>query len=281
MSVRSAKTAIDRRPIIVSVAPNGARRGKRDHPRLPMTAAEIAADAMAAHAAGAAMLHVHVRNSGGEHTLHADGYRQALAAIRAGVADRMILQITTEAVGRYGPEDQMAMVREVRPEAVSLALRELCPDPGHELPFSRFVAFLRREHILPQIILYDTRDVARLLDLIDRGIVPGPPPVLFVLGRYQTNDPARPADLAAFLGAAGGRLPDFMVCAFGANEAACCVAGALFGGDVRVGFENNLRLPNGDRAPDNAALVSAVRKPLAALGYALATADDIRSRHAM
>ena len=46
----------------IAVAPNGARRTKADHPRLPMTPAEIAREAAAAREAGAAMLHLHIRD---------------------------------------------------------------------------------------------------------------------------------------------------------------------------------------------------------------------------
>jgi len=66
------------------------------------------------------------------------------------------------------------------------------------------------------------------------------------------------------------------VCAFGPAEAPCVVTGALLGGDVRVGFENNLWLPDGELAPDNAALVAAVVDSLGRLGLAPAQADDAR-----
>jgi uncharacterized protein (DUF849 family) len=49
-------------PASIMVAPNGARRTKQDHPALPMNAAETARCAAACHAAGAAMIHVHVRD---------------------------------------------------------------------------------------------------------------------------------------------------------------------------------------------------------------------------
>lgn len=267
------------RPVLLAVAPNGARRRRADHPALPLTPNELAATASACLEAGAAMIHLHVRDAAGAHCLDADLYRDAIHAVRAAVGDRMIIQITTEAVGRYGPEEQMAVVEAVRPEAVSLALRELCPDASHEKAFAAFLGFLDHARIAAQFILYDAGDVARLADMVDRGVVPNAaPPVLHVLGRYAASGRSAPVDLLPFLSAAAGRFSDFMVCAFGPDEAACGVAAAVLGGDVRVGFENNLYRPDRTMAPDNAALVAAVARPLRSLGRRIATADAVRAR---
>jgi 3-keto-5-aminohexanoate cleavage enzyme len=88
-------------PLVVAVAPNGARRTKVDHPLLPLTPAEIAREAELCAAAGASVLHLHVRAADGRHTLDPDLYRSAVEAVRRTIGDRMVIQITTEAVGRY------------------------------------------------------------------------------------------------------------------------------------------------------------------------------------
>lgn len=266
------------KPVLICVAPNGARRTKADHPALPMTPAELAPTAAACAEAGAAMIHLHVRGTSGQHVLQASLFREAVSAIRAEVGDRMIVQMTTEAGSRYRREEQMAVVREVRPEAVSLAFRELCPDAAAEREFAQFLSWLSREHIAVQHILYDTDDVRRFLALTDRGVVPTDPAptVLYVLGRYTERVEAVPTDLLPFLAAAGGRLRNFMVCAFGNGESRCALAAALLGGDVRVGFENNVRLPGGELAPDNAALVAVIVGSLARLGLAPASATERR-----
>jgi uncharacterized protein (DUF849 family) len=204
-----------------------------------------------------------------------------MSAIEDAVGRRMIVQVTTEAVGRYRPEEQMATIRALRPEAVSLALRELCADSATELEFAAFLLLLRSERIMPQFILYDPADVTRLVALVDRGIVPfASPPVLYVLGRYVETGASGPSDLLPFLAAAAGRFPDFMVCAFGRKEAACGAAAALLGGGARVGLENNLHLPDGSVAPDNTALVRALVDSLAPLGYRPESADAWRERMA-
>lgn len=271
---------MEARPIIVAVAPNGARRTHADHPGLPMTPAELARAAASCCEAGAAMIHLHARDRDGRHTLDPDAMRDAIAAIRQTVGDRMVIQMTSEAAGRYGPEEQMAAVKAVRPEAVSLALRELCAQPSDEPVFAAFLAWLAAERIAVQHILYEPIEIVRLAGLVTRGIVTGdrPPDVLFVLGRYGARG-GMPVDLVPFL-AAGGGFGRFMACAFGRAEARCTVAAALLGGDMRVGFENNLHLPDGRLAADNAALVAAAVDALGGLGLSIATAGEMRQSSA-
>jgi 3-keto-5-aminohexanoate cleavage enzyme len=263
--------------VAIAVAPNGGRRTKTDHPKLPLTPDEIAATAAACLEAGASMIHTHVRDKHGRHLLETEAYRAVIAAIRAAVGDRLVIQITSEALGIYTPAKQMQVVREVRPEAVSLALRELLPDDAHEAGFVAFLAWLRRENIVPQIILYTPEEAVSLTALKARGLIPFEDiPVLYVLGRYTAGQKSSPSDLLPFLAQDMPRFAHWSVCAFGARETACVTAGALLGGHVRVGFENNLVLPDGSPAPDNAATVRAAQGAVYACGLALSDADRLR-----
>lgn len=264
-------------PIVIAVAPNGGRRTKADHPALPMGPDDLARTAVQCLDAGAAMIHVHVRDGEGRHLLDAEAYARASAAIRQAVGDRLVIQITSEALGVYKPEEQMAVVRQARPEAVSLALRELVPQEAHEPAFAEFMQWIGKEGIAPQIILYAPEEAARLAELQRRGIVPFESiPVLYVLGRYTVSQTSRPADLLPFIAPDMPVYSDWMTCAFGRYEAACVTAAALLGGHVRVGFENNLDLPDGTRAPSNAALVDRVAQALGACGAPLADAAALR-----
>jgi len=268
------------KPVSIMVAPNGARRTKQDHPALPMTAAEIARCAAACHEAGAVMIHVHVRDAQGRHVLDTGLYCEAIAAIRREVGEGLVIQATTEAVGRYTPAEQMALVRNLRPEAVSMAVRELIPDAGAEQETASFLAWMSREPIAPQFILYSAEDLARFDDLRRRGVVPDAfTDVLYVLGRYTRDQQSSPRDLVPFVAADGARYP-WTVCAFGYREHACAVTAAAMGGHIRVGFENNLHLKDGTLAPDNAALVADVAAAVRALGRPLADANAIRRRSA-
>lgn len=263
-------------PLVLAVAPNGARKTKADHPALPIEPTELAETASRCLAAGAAMIHLHVRDAAQQHSLDPGRYLEATAAIRAAVGEALVIQITTEAVGRYSRAEQMACVRAVRPEAVSLALRELVPDAAAEPEAGRFLAELTEAGVLTQYILYDTADLERFAALQARGVLPpGRQSLLFVLGRYSAGQYSSPNDLLPFL----GTLPSKQVwslCAFGPREVACLTAAAALGGHARVGFENNLQLPDGSIAPDNAAQVSAVAAAVQAFGRPLADAAAAR-----
>ena len=70
-------------PLVVMVAPIGARRTRADHPNLPLTPAEIAHEAELCCAAGATVLHLHVRGAEDRHSLDPGLYRAAIDAVRA------------------------------------------------------------------------------------------------------------------------------------------------------------------------------------------------------
>lgn len=246
------------RRVVIMAAPNGARRSHSDHPALPITAGELADTAASLRDAGVSVLHLHVRDTDGRHTLDPDRYREAIAAIRERIGNELIIQVTTEAVGRYGTEEQMAVVRELRPEAVSLALREICPEGGDEARAARFFAWLGEQGTWPQYILYSVADVERFEALRRRGIFADNAPfVLLVLGSYAGSKPGSPADLDSLLAAGDFSRVPWAVCCFGAAEHQVMLAAAARGGHVRIGFENNLLLPDGHLAADNAELVRA------------------------
>jgi uncharacterized protein (DUF849 family) len=245
-------------PLVVMVAPNGARRTKADHAELPITPAEIAREAARCAEAGASVLHVHVRDSDGRHSLDAGRYRAAIQTVQKALGERRVIQITTEAVGRHTPAEQMQVVRELRPEAVSLALAELIPDDAAIGEAAAFLAWLQRERIAPQYILYSPHEVTRFHDLRRRGVIPQHRPLaLFVLGRYAERTEAQPQDVLPFLAAYDADCP-WSLCAFGPREGACVLTAAGLGGHVRVGFENNLWLADGRLAASNADLVEQI-----------------------
>jgi 3-keto-5-aminohexanoate cleavage enzyme len=264
--------------VILAVAPNGGRRGKADHPGIPLTAEELVAEAPLWRDAGASVLHLHVRDESGGHSLSPAAYAETTSKLRAVLGDGMVIQITTEAVGRFSPSEQMATVRAVRPEAVSLALRELAPGEEDRKTFADFLAWMNTERIAAQIILYDRADTDRLTQWCKDGAVdPANLSVLYVLGRYTADQTSNPVDLLSFLGVENPPFRDWMMCAFGPNELRCAALAALLHGHVRIGFENNFYLPGGKLAARNSDLVELTAMTLKTLNIDLATAADVRS----
>lgn len=264
--------------VLIMAAVNGARRTKADHPALPMTAAEIAEDVAACAQAGAAMAHVHVRDGAGLHALDAALYEQALAGIAARAGADFLVQATTEAAGRYQPDQQIALIKTLRPAAVSIALSELLPDPADDSDRTRFrdlCQWMQAQGIWPQFILYQPEHVEAFLRLHADGVVPFAEPfLLFVLGRYRDGQVATPADLPPFLDALGRAKATWMICAFGPQEHACAQAAIAAGGHVRIGFENNIAMPDGHVAATNAALIAVAAEAVRAEGRALMTPAD-------
>ena len=252
-------------PLMIAVAPNGARKTRLDHPALPIEPEEMAETAQACLEAGACMIHTHVRDNLGGHSLDVDRYRAATAAIRKRVGQDMIVQATTEAVGIYGVKEQMHMVRQLKPEGAD------------ESRASSFFAWLSRERIMSQYILYSAADISRFDDLRRRGIIPGDQvSVLYVLGRYSKNGQSSPAELLPMLKTARTGVI-WSVCAFGASEAACNLVAAGLGGHCRVGFENNLHLINGETAPDNQALIKQISNNATLMARTQASPFEARS----
>jgi len=235
------------KPMVIA-APNGARRGKHDHPNLPITIEEIAAEAAACQRAGAAVLHLHVRDSSGAHSLDAGLYRAATDAI-AKAAPGMLVQITTEAAGCFELEEQIACVEAVHPEAVSVAWREFAPEEN--LSARRFYGWAAEAGIHVQHILYSVEDIVRFNAY---GLKKAS--VLLVLGQYG-GVAARVAELPAFI-AALGPVRDWCVCAFGKAEFDVMRTAMAAGGHARVGFENNLCLRDGTLAAGTHALVAQI-----------------------
>ena len=252
----------------IMVAPNGARRQKSDHPALPVTIGETVATARACFEAGAGGLHAHVRDRDGQHVLDAGLYRELIVEMATAVPG-MLVQITTEAVGRYTPGDQRQMVRAVTPRAVSVALREMLPDEGERAASAGFYHWAREAGIAVQHILYDAADLSALAGWVAADVVPAEPlQVLFVLGRYTPGQQSAPADIGPFMarlenGPFDASRIDWALCAFGPGETDCLVEAVRRGGKARIGFENSLWNRDGSMAQDNA---ERVRELVAVLG---------------
>ncbi len=261
--------------VSITVAPNGARRGKADHAAIPLTPAEIAAEARACREAGASILHLHVRDADAGHSLDTGRYREAIAAVRE--ACDIVVQPTTERVGRFAPDDMMAVQQALAPEMITFNLAELL-DPNDEDQTARvrdFLAATAGAGTVPQYIVYSLEQLHQMVRWWESGWLPQAAPyILIVLGRYAGTT-SRPGDILAYL----PHIPErwrWGVCAFGAPELACVTQAALAGGHCRVGFENNVTTAAGAPLRDNADQVGRLAGVLTELGLPLMRPADVR-----
>lgn len=261
-------------PFILAVAPNGARRTKADHPALPITPAEIALEAKEALEAGASLLHLHVRDKYGQHTLSRSAYNEAIGAVRKAVGDRLIIQATTEAADRYCIHEQIQLTEELVTDSFSIAVGEFSKTKESEKLALATYHRLKEAGILVQHIVYNTADLHRFFQWHRASLLPKTIPFLqLVLGRVNRAGVQR--DFREFVEAMPPDGLIWSVCCFGRWEYTAVQMAAQSGGHARVGFENNLFVGQ-QLAKSNADLVKNCKPAVENYGRRLATADDIR-----
>jgi len=253
------------------IAPNGARRNKVDHPELPVNIADIVECAKQCHAEGADGIHAHVRDADGKHVLDVGLYQELTRELALAVPD-MTVQVTSEAAGIYQAEQQRAIIRELHPTYVSVAMREMLDDVAddrNKRQAQEFYQWANDGDVTIQHIIYSAEDVTEWFRRVDTGLIPlesNRAQLLFVLGRYRKNLDSQPEDLQPFIEAMrqsqGDYQVDWAVCAFGVAETECLAAAAKQGGKVRIGFENSLWHANGELAKDNAERVKYLKEYL-------------------
>ena len=189
-------------------------------------------------------------------------YKELIAELELQVPE-MHIQITTEAVGIYTPEEQRQLVRDVMPKSISVGMREMFSDDNLD-EAKRFYHFLSEENIKVQHILFSADELPLFYQRIDEGLIPSSDlELLFVLGRYTVGQVSKPEQLTPFICALNMRQDiqsEWAVCAFGSGETACLEAALDLGGKARVGFENSLWNSDGTIASDNAERVKVISK---------------------
>ena len=262
---------------ILALAPNGAYKQKSDHPALPLSMDEIVQTAVSAQLAGASLLHLHIRDESGLHSLDPDTYRRTIDAITDLTGDNLIIQVTSEAAGQFSPEQQIASIRDVNPECVSIALREIITNRESLSAAQALFHWCAAQQCRPQFILYSEFDLLSYLEYRNGDIIPSEPhSVLFVLGRYTQNQASTTADLTPFLKHLEQIEVPWMVCAFGASEQECLLDASVKGGHMRVGFENNLLNTLGGVANNNVDQLQDIARASSDKGLNLATIKQAR-----
>ncbi len=244
------------------VAPNGARKTKKDHPNLPINISEIVKEAVNCFNQGANAIHAHVRDKKGDHCLDEGLYKELLSELEKKVPE-LLVQITTESVGKFSPEEQFEVVKLVQPEAASVALVEMMPNIKEPRLAQKFYKFSIENNIQIQHILYSVEDLKLFKKAIELNVIPKKNlQVLYVLGRYDKNFQSKKEDLDFFLEEHKKIIfeIDWGICAFGRAETDCLIKSNLNGGKVRVGFENNFYNQDGTLASSNAERVAEVTK---------------------
>ncbi|WP_028222002.1 BKACE family enzyme [Paraburkholderia oxyphila] len=283
------------RKTIITCAVTGNLTKPEQHPGLPVTPEQIATASLDAARAGAAVVHIHVRDpKTGRPSMDIALYEEVINRIRAENTD-LIINLTTGPGGRFipsddnpreaapgttlmRPEERVEHILQLRPDICSLDLNTM--NSGGDVVINtpknvkRMAAVIREAGVKPELEIFDSGDMHLARDLIDEGVLDGPGLWTFVMGvKYGFSASPETLLYARNLLPAGATWAAFGV---GRFEFPMLAQSWLAGGHVRVGLEDNIYISRGVLAPSNAALVERARDIVLSLGGELATAKEAR-----
>lgn len=268
----------------------------REHnPNLPITPAEIAEQALDAWRAGAAIVHIHVRDPKTEEpSMEIALYAEVVKRIRD-VTDELIINLTTGNGGRFQPglddplipgprttllrpEERVEHILEIKPDIATLDLNTMVFGGEVVINTPRNIRIMaegiKEAGARAEVELFDSGDIALMHDLIADGTIRPDPLCSIVTGvkygfrpsietmQYARTQLPREAKWTAF-GTGRWAFPMLAMSAIG-------------GGQVRIGMEDAAWLARGELAPSNAAMVEKAKRMLDDLGFGLATASETR-----
>jgi 3-keto-5-aminohexanoate cleavage enzyme len=242
---------------MITVAPTGAETGKVDFPHLPTTLDELVAEAEASEAAGASLIHVHVRDAQARPTLDLGRLKETVAALRESTG--LVVQLSTGG-SVHDPFDARLAVLDADPDSCSLTCGTV--NFGDEIfanPWPFMVELFqkaRERRIVPEFELFDLGHVAALGRLLDTCGLPygGKVHCDFVLG-VPGGIPATTTALVAGVAALPPQVTSWSATGIGRGHLPVMAAALSLGGHLRVGMEDNLFLGKGRPARSNAELV--------------------------
>lgn len=263
---------------LITVAPTGAESAKADVPALPVTVEEVVATARDCRAVGAAVIHLHVRDTGTRPTLDLGRVREVVAAVRENTD--LVVQLSTGGAVT-DPFDARLGVLDAEPDAASLTLGTV--NFGRDVfanPWDLIVELhtrMQQRGIVPEYEVFDLGQLATLARLLDRH---GPPHGGHVHVDLVMGVPGGMPGTAQALTACLPLLPPgatFAATGVGRTSLPVMLAALSAGGHLRVGMEDTLTYAPGEPVRDNAQLVAraaglariAQRPPM--------TTDDARS----
>lgn len=246
--------------LLVTVAPTGAETAKADCPQLPTTLAELVETAQRCEAAGAAMVHVHVRDDEHRPTLDPGRLRETVAALHAETG--LVVQLSTGG-SVHDPLEHRLRVLDAEPDSCSLTMGTT--NFGDDVflnpwPFVCELYQLSQERgVVPEFELFDLGQVTSLRRLLDRYGLPagGKVHVDFVMG-VPGGMPGTAAALVAGVAALPPETTSWSATGIGRTTLPVALAALSMGGHLRVGMEDVLTLARGVPVDHNAQLVERV-----------------------
>jgi 3-keto-5-aminohexanoate cleavage enzyme len=292
--------------LIITAAITGGA-SPESNPYLPKTPREQIQAAYDAYNAGASVIHIHARNP---HTGKAEHNAEYFAEAIAGIRDKCDVIINTTTGGSGKRVDGDWLFKEVPQESVKgriSIIPELCKDPKtkpdiasfnagspvidiynqqnrdfllkfvmvHSFPDMVYIANILKEYgVKPELECYDIGMINNCIFLRNIGVLEDPLYFQFVMG-VLGQIPATVDNLIHMIRCIPQGAP-WSVCAVGLKEWPMITAGIILGGNVRVGFEDNIYLAKGVPAKSNAEMVEKVVRIASELDREIASVDEAR-----
>jgi 3-keto-5-aminohexanoate cleavage enzyme len=265
--------------VIVTAAVTGSRPTKAMNPAVPYTPEEIAKSAIDCCQAGAAIAHIHVRDpETGKPDFKIELFREVVDRVRDQCD--MLINLTTSGLHLSGPDiiDRRLQPVALRPDICSLDVGSVnFPDAAFVNPpdWASIAAQRMRDYgVKPELEVFDVGHIYQALSLIEEGLIDAPPYLQLCMG-VRWGMEATPENLLFMK----SKLPSnarWSVLGVGRAQREMAALGILLGGNVRVGFEDNVYLREGILAKSNAQLVERAVELIRALDREPATPDEAR-----
>jgi uncharacterized protein (DUF849 family) len=283
------------RKVMIACALTGAAAAPEKNPALPVTPREIADSGIEAARAGAAIIHIHVRDpKTGAPSMALEYYREVVDRIRSSSVDA-IINLTTGAGARFVPGNDDPKVADPRSTLTTPAMRvqhvvalkpEICSLDLGSMNMGGFVFINSVPHVeemataihdagvKPELEVFDPSHIMLARQLIRSGHVTSPSLAQICLG-VGGGAPATPETMIYMRNLLP---PDCTWFTFGVgpHQFPMVAQALLLGGHVRVGMEDNLYLAHGQLAPSNAALVEKAVRIIEMMEDTVATAAEAR-----
>jgi len=265
--------------LLITVAPTGAETSKAECPQLPTTLDELVATARDCEAAGAAMIHVHIRDDDHRPTLDLGRLTDTVAALRENTD--LVIQLSTGG-SVHDPLDQRLRVLDAAPDSCSLTMGTT--NFGNDVflnpwPFVCDLYQLSQERrVVPEFELFDLGQVHALHRLLDKFGLPygGKVHCDFVMG-VPGGMPGTADALVAGVAALPDAVTSWSATGIGRSTLPVALAALSKGGHLRVGMEDVVTLSRGVPVESNRQLVRRAIELGALAQRTPATPDEART----
>ena len=283
------------RKVVITCALTGSQDTCAKNPAIPASPQEIATSAIDAAKAGAAIVHIHVRDPETKLASMDEAlYAETVQRIKDSGTD-VIINLTTGPGARFvpgaddpavpdpsttlkSPADRVAHIQSLKPPICTLDVATLnfgeqvfMNTPQH---LREMGDMIRAAGVKPELEAFDTGHIVLAKRLIKEGHIDGPPMFQLCLG-ISYAAPATPESLLHMR----DMLPDNAIWSafgIGQHQFPIVAMAVIAGGHVRVGLEDNLYMAKGVLAPSNAVLVERAARIIQELGDTVATPDEAR-----